>query len=276
MVDATEAAEATDAGSPTLHINNHGVATLQLQRPQHLNRLHRADLHVLQQHLQALRSNKAARVLVLASTGRVFSSGFHLTELAQTGDATTTATTPATASADPHLFAHTVDALHTLPLATVARLHGPVYGGATDLALACDFRVGVHGMVLHMPAAKLGLHYYASGLQRYVHTLGLNATKRLFLLAPTVGAQELLALGYLTHLVAAAELDDTVAELTSTLCAHAPLAVQGMKLSINELASGTLHTAALQSRELQCAASADLQEGLAAALAKRAPQFIGR
>jgi enoyl-CoA hydratase len=270
MGDAAEAAEATDAGSPTLHINDHGVATLQLQRPLHLNRLHRADLHVLQQHLQALRSNKAARVLELASTGRVFSSGFHLTELAQPGDAT------ATASADPHLFAHTVDALHTLPLPTVARLHGPVYGGATDLALACDFRVGVHGMVLHMPAAKLGLHYYASGLQRYVHTLGLNATKRLFLLAPTVGAQELLALGYLTHLVAPADLDDAVAELTSTLCAHAPLAVQGMKLSINELASGTLHTAALQSRELQCAASADLQEGLAAARAKRAPQFIGR
>jgi enoyl-CoA hydratase len=271
-----EAAEATDAGSPTLHINSHGVATLQLQRPQHLNRLHRADLHVLQQHLQALSSNKAARVLVLASTGRVFSSGFHLTELAQPGDATATAPTPATASTDPHLFAHTVDALHTLPLPTVARLHGPVYGGATDLALACDFRVGVHGMVLHMPAAKLGLHYYASGLQRYVHTLGLNATKRLFLLAPTVGAEELLALGYLTHLVAPAELDDTVAQLTATLCAQAPLAVQGMKQSINAIAMGTLDAAALQARELQCAASADLIEGLAAAQAKRTPHFIGK
>jgi enoyl-CoA hydratase len=238
--------------------------------------------------LQQLHAHTQVRAVVLASTGRVFSSGFHLTELARPGDATATATATATAaaaaaaaaaataSADPHLFAHTVDALHTLPLPTVARLHGPVYGGATDLALACDFRVGVHGMVLHMPAAKLGLHYYASGLQRYVHTLGINATKRLFLLAPTVGAEELLALGYLTHLVAPADLDGAVDELASTLCAKAPLAVQGMKLSINEIASGTLDAAALQSRELHCATSADLQEGLAAAQAKRAPQFIGR
>jgi enoyl-CoA hydratase len=262
-----------DAGSPTLHINSSGVATLQLQRPQHLNRLHRADLHVLQKHvlhLQQLSSSTTVRAVLLASTGRVFSSGFHLNELAETEPGA------GPSSADPHLFAHTVDALHALPLPTVARLHGPVYGGATDLALACDFRVGVHGMVLHMPAAKLGLHYYASGLQRYVHTLGLNATKRLFLLSPTVGAEELLALGYLTHLVAPAELEDTVAELTSTLCAHAPLAVQGMKLSINEIASGSLDTAALLAREVQCTASADLQEGLAAAQAKRAPQFIGR
>ena len=37
---------------------------------------------------------------------------------------------------------------------TVARLNGGVFGGATDLALACDFRIGVHGMELRMPAAR--------------------------------------------------------------------------------------------------------------------------
>ncbi len=267
--DAPVFAPAT--GLPTLGQTG-GVATITLQRPEHLNRLHRGDLLALQQHFAALRQQSpsnpnAARVLVLASMGRVFSSGFHLDELAS-GD-------PSSASADPHLFAHTVDALHALPLPTVARLHGPVYGGATDLALACDFRVGVHGMVLHMPAARLGLHYYATGLQRYVHTLGLNATKRLFMLAPTVGAEELLAMGYLTHLVAPSLLDSTVAELCATLCAAAPLAVQGMKLSINDIAGGTLAHDTLHTRELHCARSADLQEGLAAARAKRPPRFSG-
>ena len=64
---------------------------------------------------------------------------------------------------------------------TVAALHGGVYGGATDLALACDFRVGAHGIDMFMPAARLGLHYYRSGLERYVSRLGLDNAKRLFL-----------------------------------------------------------------------------------------------
>jgi len=42
----------------------------------------------------------------------------------------------------------------------IAALNGTVYGGSTDLALACDFRIGVEGMRLSMPAARLGTVYY--------------------------------------------------------------------------------------------------------------------
>jgi hypothetical protein len=97
-------------------------------------------------------------VVVLAAQGRSFCAGFNLDELEA----------PGAAGQDPQLFEHTVDALEALPVPTIVRLHGSVYGGATDLALACDFRVGVQGMELRMPAARLGLHYYPSGLRRYV------------------------------------------------------------------------------------------------------------
>ncbi len=36
---------------------------------------------------------------------------------------------------------------------------------------------------MFMPAARLGLHYYAGGMRRYVSRLGLNAAKTLFLTA---------------------------------------------------------------------------------------------
>ena len=163
-------------GTPTLERGTDGVATLRLHRPQHLNRLHRDDLHALQAHCAALRHDDSVRVLVLTGSGRAFCAGFHLGEL--------------DGADDPRLFEHVVDALEALPMPTIARLNGSVYGGATDLALACDFRIGVHGMELRMPAARLGLHYYPSGLQRYVSRLGLQAAKRLFLLAESVDAAD--------------------------------------------------------------------------------------
>ena len=252
---------------PLLHLAEDGLATITLQRPAHHHRLHRADLLALQTHFRSLASHPAARVLVITASGPVFCSGFHLGELEEAH----------AASADPRLFEHTVDALEALPLPTVARLNGSVYGGATDLALACDFRIGVTGMELRMPAARLGLHYYASGLQRYVSRLGLQTAKRLFLLAEAIPAEELHRIGYLDQLVAPAALDAATDALVQTLQASAPLALQGMKLSLNDTARGHEGaTGRIAERVAACAASDDLREGLAAWAARRSPRFLGR
>jgi enoyl-CoA hydratase/carnithine racemase len=253
-------------GAPTLALDDTGRATITLNRPQHLNRLHREDLLALRGHLQALRSTPGVRVLVLTGSGRAFCAGFNLGELGQ-ADA---------ALQDPQLFEHTVDALEALPLPTIARLNGGVYGGATDLALACDFRIGLQGMELRMPAARLGLHYYPSGLQRCVSRLGLAAAKRLFLLAPTLDAEELLRIGYLDAAPPAEMLDAQVDALVADLLAGAPLALAGMKQSLNEIARGDINTGRIREREMLCAASADLREGLQAFSERRAPRFSGR
>ncbi len=248
--------------TPTLTLADDGVATIRLDRPQHLNRLHREDLLALQAHLRELAREPRARALVLTGQGQVFCAGFHIGELE--------------GEDDPRLFEATVDALEALPLPSIARLNGSLYGGATDLALACDFRVGVRGMELRMPAARLGLHYYASGLQRFITRLGLPAAKRLFLLAETVSADALLALGYLDELVDADALDIAVQRLVHGLAANAPLAVRGMKQSLNELARGGADPARLQERVTRCALSDDLREGRAAFAQRRAPVFRGR
>jgi enoyl-CoA hydratase/carnithine racemase len=259
-----------DEGPPRLTHDAPGRATITLNRPRHLNRLHREDLLALQAHITTLAADPTLRVVVLTGRGRFFCAGFNLQELAQAEDA---------AAADPQLFEHTVDALEALPVPTIARLNGGVFGGATDLALACDFRIGVPGMELRMPAAALGLHYYPSGLQRYVSRLGLQAAKRLFLLAQTVSADALLGLGYLDLLASGADdaaLDAAVEPCVQALMQGAPLALQGMKQSLNDIARGAADAARLQQRVALCAASADLQEGLAAQAAKRPPRFLGR
>ncbi len=260
---------AGDAGAPPrMTVGTDGVATITLQRPRHLNRLHAEDLAALQSHFEALRGSADARVLVLTGEGRAFCAGYHLGEL---GD-------PARRDADdagPQAFERTVDALESLPLPSVARLNGSVYGGATDLALACDFRVGVTGMELRMPAARLGLHYYPGGLRRFVERLGPGAAKRLFLLGEAVDDRVLQATGYLDLLVGADELDAAVASIVRALAAGAPLALRGMKASIDELAGGRADPQALRQRVAACAASDDLREGLAAFAERRAPRFTG-
>ena len=259
--------EEQQEGPPLLALDSQGLATITLNRPRHLNRLHREDLLALQAHLQTLAAERQARALVLTGAGRAFCAGFNIEELQQGA---------ASATAEPQLFERTVDAWEALPLPTVARLNGSVYGGATDLALACDFRVGVQGMELRMPAARLGLHYYPSGLQRYVSRLGLQAAKRLFLLAQAVDGPELLRIGYLDACVSSAELDAAVGEMTLQLLQGAPLALQGMKLSLNDIAAGRSTVERIRLREARCAVSDDLKEGLAAFSARRKPVFRGR
>ncbi len=273
MPSASEHAAPTAPGAPLLRLHD-GRATITLNRPGHHNRLHVADLLALQRHFHALATDPAVKLLVLTGSGRSFCSGFHIGEFDSSADGA--AGDADATSAGPQLFEQTVDALEALAVPTVCRLNGSVYGGATDLALACDFRVGVAAMELRMPAARLGLHYYPNGLRRYVSRLGLATAKRLFLLAEAVPATELLALGYLDRLAPPEQLDAEVQAIADALAAGAPLALRGMKASLNEIARGEFNLPALHEREALCAASADLQEGKTAFAEKRAPRFVGR
>jgi enoyl-CoA hydratase/carnithine racemase len=131
-------------------------------------------------------------------------------------------------------------------------------------------------MVLRMPAARLGLHYYPGGMQRYVSRLGVDNAKRLFLLAETIGAEELLRIGFLTELVAPEALAETVEARAATLAANAPLAVQGMKTALNDIARGDADLGAIAARAAAVGKSADLKEGQRAWVEKRRPHFEGR
>jgi len=248
-----------------------GRATIRLNRPREHNRIEPDDLAVLRETFTRIDNDPRVRVLVLTGTGTSFSSGYHIGALVARHASKRDGEEPGSDA-----FERTVDRLEGLRVPTIAALNGGVYGGSTDLALACDFRIGVDGMKLLMPAARLGIVYYPSGIERYVARLGVAAAKRLFLTAQPIDAQEMLRIGYLDWCVPAAELMARVDALAETLCANAPLALAGLKRAINEIAGGRLDRAALAAARSHCAASEDHAEALKAWSEKRAPLFRGR
>lgn len=260
---------------PTLDIRGQR-AWITLNRPRVLNRLQPEDAPVLKEFFDRIERDDTIRVAILTGSGRVFSAGYDLGDLAQQRAARDTAGAGDTNHNSTSGFVMLLEQLEALRVPTICRLNGSVYGGATDLALACDFRIGITGTEMFMPASKLGLHYYTEGLVRWTHRLGLGAAKYLFLTSSAIPAQEMLRVGYLDQLVAPEELDAAVDRLAGSLEANAPRTVEGMKQALNQIARGELDRAASDARHHASLASEDIREGVGAWHDKRVPRFTGR
>jgi enoyl-CoA hydratase len=259
--------EAAEAATTPVFEQNGARATIRLNRPKHLNRLQPADLEALLGLFDRIDADPAIRVLVLTGTGRAFSAGYDLNSVAARAGGTVEEQ-----SAGP-AFEVVADRLEELGVPTICRLNGGVYGGSTDMALACDFRIGIDTCEMFMPAARLGLHYYNSGIRRYVSRLGVDNAKKLFLTAQKIDAAEMLRIGYLTAMTPAATLDQEVDKLATILAGNAPMAMRGMKRAINEFAHGKLDEEAADRRARDSMRSAEIKEGVKAFAEKRAPRF---
>jgi len=257
--------EAT-ASPPVLELNGAG-ATIRLNRPKHLNRLQADDLDVLLKLFDRIENDPAIRLLILTGTGRAFSAGYDLNSVAERAVSAVEERSAGSA------FEVVVNRLEDIGVPTICRLNGGVYGGSTDLALACDFRIGVDTCEMFMPAARLGLHYYKSGIARYVTRLGVDNAKKLFLTAEKIGAAEMLRIGYLTAVVPAEALDEEVGRLATLLAGNAPVAMRGMKRTINEFARGKLDEDAADRRHRESMRGEAIKEGIRAFSEKRPPKF---
>lgn len=247
--------------SPSLRIEG-PAAWINLNRPQQHNRFSPADIAAMLGILRDLAVRPNLRVLVITGRGPSFSSGFDLETLSGAHAAEGTAA-----------FAELCDLVESMPMPTVCGLNGNVYGGATDFALACDFRLGVEGCQLMMSPGRLGVEYYYSGLRRYVERLGLSEAKRIFLSGEQIDTQTLLRIGFLNEVVAADALPARLASLASALAQRSQNSLRGLKASLNAIASGTGKIADINARFFASLGSSDAREGLQAHAERRPARF---
>lgn len=244
------------------------IAVIRLNRPEQHNRLEPDDIAALNRLFATIDADRTIRAVVLTAQGRSFCSGYDIGAFsASPGGAVN--------SFSGHDFNGMCDRLEAVAQPVVCALNGSVYGGAIDLALSCDFRLGHENMVISVPAARLGLHYYASGQARYVSRLGLNAAKRLLLASEVFGPTEMIRCGFLDEVVAQDLVFEKAMALAGRLARNAPIAVQGMKRSLNEIAAGTGDAATINRRFSSSLQTRDFAEGRAAWAEKRTPQFKG-
>jgi len=240
------------------------IGRLVLNNPAQHNALGQEQLAAIQQHLGTVSGDEQVRVLIITGWGdKTFCAGASLQQLGSgnlSGDQ----------------FQETTDMVAHLAIPTICAINGNVYGGGVELALSCDFRIGIAGSKLRVPAAAIGLCYPISGINRFVERLGVSTAKRMLLAAEEMEAEALLQLGFLDHLVQPAALDNAAEALAQQVASLAPLAVRAMKQIIQQAASGRIDRDEAQALSNLCLNSADLQEGFSAKREKRSPRFQGQ
>jgi enoyl-CoA hydratase/carnithine racemase len=251
--------------TPSL-IKKEKIATIRLRRPDVANRLQDEDLILLNDYLQDCQSDPHLRVLVICADGKYFSAGYNIGAISEMKNRKTDEKKRIP-------FEVFADSLENIPLITVAAIQGPVFGGSTDIALACDFRIGTPAVSVTMPAVQLGVHLYPGALKRYVTRLGLNHAKRMILTAERILSSDLLAMGFLNEMVPEERLNERTRELCERISCLAPISLRGMKEAMNAIACGRMDEDAIRKYMAVATASADLQEGTAAWLEKRLPIF---
>ncbi|MAZ02302.1 MAG: 3-hydroxybutyryl-CoA dehydratase [Sneathiella sp.] len=236
--------------------------SVRLDNPAQHNKLSPATMKALREGLTEKAEDKSLRVMVLTGTGKSFCAGADLGELGRY-------------NFDENPLEQLTDVVERLPFPTVCALNGGVYGGGADLALSCDFRIGITTMSSFIPPARIGIHYPPVGLARAVARLGLGPAKRFFLACERMSAEELKSIGFLDYLVEPEELTARTDALVRDIGALAPLSLRGMKETLNDIARGELDIAKARQFQLACLQSDDFTEGKQALAEKRPANFKG-
>jgi enoyl-CoA hydratase/carnithine racemase len=181
----------TGNGVAAQHVG--GVLHLRLDAARRRNALTRSMLRALG---DALTGFDAATTGVLLSGGEdCFSAGADFREL--TGTSADIAYDDAVAAV--------VTAIRGAPRVVVAAVEGPCLGAAADIALACDMRIAGAESYLQIPAARLGLLYNPSAVDRLRRSLPPDSVRRLLLLGERFTAEEAVQAGLFTQVVGGGE-----------------------------------------------------------------------
>ena len=242
------------------------VATITLDVPGKLNRVSMLARDQLAGVFGDLDADDDVRFVVLTGAGEAFTAG---------GDIAGFLTRSPWAVSQ---LARNVAAPERCSKPVVARLQGYALGVGLELALACDFRVAADDVQLALPEATIGMIPGSGGTQRLARLIGLGRAKDVIMRGRRIASDEALALGLVTQVVPANELDATVAALCEELRRLSPLALAMAKRVLNAAYDAPLHTGL----ELEGLAygllqqTHDFREGVDAFTSKRPPSFEGR
>ena len=248
-----------------------GVGRITLNRPQARNALTFGMYERLAEICRTVPSDGSVKCLVIMGAGeKAFAAGTDMTQFR--GFST---------DQDALDYEHRMDvvlgAVEACPVPIIAAISGACTGGGAGIAAACDIRIATEDLRFGFPIARtLGNCLSIANLSRLSELMGAGRVKEIIFTARLVGAQEAMAIGLISEIVADhAALMARVAELAETLKGHAPITLSTTKEALRRL---RVEGAGANDRDLVIRAymSDDFKEGMEAFLGKRKPAFRGR
>src|ERR1044072_5214715 len=165
---------------------------IRFSRPEIRNPLSVEVLNELNEIIETVSTNSSIKNVIFTGTDEIFASGANLREIAEvTADSA-------------REFALRGQALMNKiagsPQTTIAAVNGACFGGALDLALACDRRIASPNAVFCHPGAKLGIMTGWGGTQRLPRLIGEAKALQMFLTARQITAEEALQIGLIDNI----------------------------------------------------------------------------
>ncbi len=247
-----------------------GVATVSINRPDKLNALNDAVFRELAEVVGRAESDSSIRGVILTGSGpKAFAAGADISELANQ--------TPHEAKSRALAGQGVMGRIERLGKPVIAAVNGFCLGGGCELAMACHIRLASENARFGQPEVNLGIGPGYGGTVRLPRLVGRGRALELLMTAQVIDAQEAFRIGLVNRVYSQDQLMAEAEKMLRLILAKGPLAV---RLVIESVIAGADmaeedHLLLEANHFGLLSASADMREGMAAFLAKRAPRFRG-
>ena len=247
----------------------HGIATITINRPQVLNALNSKTLMELNIAFGELDGTDDVKVIILTGAGKAFVAGADIAEMKPLD---------AIGGREFGLLGQSVFTfIENLSKPVIAAVNGFALGGGTELALSCDFIYASEKAKFGQPEVGLGVTPGFGGTQRLPRRIGNAMAKELIYSGRIINGTKAKEIGLANAVYPPEELMDAVMKTATEIASKGQVSVRLSKSAVNRGMDVDINSALTLEADVfgLCFSTHDQDEGMAAFLEKRKPEFTG-